>query len=213
MSNTLNVLFCNANDIDLSNYKRFEKDLVNIINWKQYKAYKNEINQKEYLVGSLLIANVLNRLKIPTSQLVRTQGKKPYIKGNKIYFSISHSNGYVTLIYDEEPVGCDIQTITEFDFSKITKTWFSVEENIYIKNQKKSYDSFYKIWCCKESLIKATGCKPSQISKMDINFKQDWTTTYQGKKYYFITKKIASNMFAACSVKKNFKIRIYKIKF
>lgn len=32
MSNSINVLFCNANDIDLSNFKRFEKDLKNIIN-------------------------------------------------------------------------------------------------------------------------------------------------------------------------------------
>ncbi len=213
MSNSINILFCNANDIDLSNYKRFEKDLKSIINWKQFKSYKNEINQKEYLISSLLIANILNKFKIPANQLVRKQNKKPFIKSNKIYFSISHSNGLVVLAYDNKPVGCDIETIVESDFNKISKNIFSVEENLLVNKQEKSFDVFYKIWCCKESLIKILDLGISKIKKTSIQFKKEWETSYLNNEYYFCTKKIGKSMMAVCSVKKNLNIKISKIKF
>ncbi len=213
MANSITVLFCDANNIDLSNYKRFEDDLKNIISWKQFKSYKNEINQKEYLISSLLIANILNKFKIPSKLLIRKQNNKPYIKNNKIYFSISHSNGFVILAYDNKPIGCDIQCIVGLDFSKITKSIFSVEENLLINKQKKSFDAFYKIWCCKESLIKISGSELSKIKKTSIQFKKEWQTSYLNKKYYFCTKKIARSILAICSVKKNLQIKVEKIKF
>lgn len=205
-------MFFNANNLDLSKSKYFKEKLRKIINWKKFESYKNEINKKEYLCSSLLIYKILKSTKIPVSKLVRKENKKPYIKNNQFYFSISHSRGLVCMAYDTYPVGCDIEVKNySFKCDQIYKKYFSKKECLYISKSKNIKDEFYKIWSCKESLKKASNFSKLTLNKPSIQFKGNWKTKLNNQNYYFYFKKINSQCLVVCSTCKNIRIKIVRL--
>jgi 4'-phosphopantetheinyl transferase len=102
---------------------------------------------------------------------------KPAISGFPQYqFNISHSGHWVVAVFDNLPVGIDIEEIAQIDlsvsdfcFSQVEKTQLSEQPN----ESKLSY--FFRLWTLKESYIKAVGkglSTPLQSFSFTINGEQ-----------------------------------------
>ena len=62
-----------------------------------------------------------------TYKIARTENGKPYIEGNPLYFSISHSRGKSVIAVDANPVGVDMEVIEDRKYSALLSR-FSPEE-------------------------------------------------------------------------------------
>ncbi|PWN68632.1 4-phosphopantetheinyl transferase [Chryseobacterium phosphatilyticum] len=83
--------------------------------------------------------------------------KKPYLRGNPVYFNISHSRDRVVCAIAEFPIGIDIEfldrTINYYDFQfQMTKGEFE-----QIEHAEDKIKSFFNYWTRKEAVIKAHG--------------------------------------------------------
>ncbi|MBO7055535.1 MAG: 4'-phosphopantetheinyl transferase superfamily protein [Bacteroidales bacterium] len=72
--------------------------------------------------------------------------------------SISHSGKYVVLVTDKEPIGIDIEEITEIKekHTLVSQKVFSPEERQWMQDDLSQ--RFFVLWTQKEALVKAVGC-------------------------------------------------------
>lgn len=89
-------------------------------------------------------------------KVVLEENGKPYIPGNPVYFSISHSGTKAMVVISDSEVGCDIQIIKSEDTSLATR-FFTESECREILNSDNESLTFYKMWTLKESFMKLTG--------------------------------------------------------
>ena len=84
---------------------------------------------------------------------------KPYIKGNKIHFNISHSKELCTIaFFKNDEVGIDLETIKPgIDYKTISVSCFSDKEQQQVMNSKLPLENFYMLWTRKEAFLKAIG--------------------------------------------------------
>ena len=92
---------------------------------------------------------------------------KPYLVGEKYFFSISHSGKYVCVAVNrEKPVGVDIEEIKSVN-SRIAKRVFSESDMCYVFENSEYPDCiisdpsvlerFFRVWTYKEAYVKMTG--------------------------------------------------------
>ena len=105
------------------------------------------------LVAGLLLRHICGVTN--DNQLSYGKYGKPYLKNNKIFFSLSHSGEYVVLGISDCEIGIDIEKICPYDNS-ISNRFFTKEENDWLKKQGND-KAFYKLWTAKESVMKLTG--------------------------------------------------------
>ena len=105
---------------------------------------------KENLHG--LTKRILSEeLSAPVTILQTSEGK-PYIEGNPLYFSMSHSgNKGVVAIYDN-PVGVDLENIKNKNYPA-TLSRFPAREQKEITSQ----EDFIRHWTAREAYIKMHG--------------------------------------------------------
>ena len=87
-----------------------------------------------------------------TYKIARTENGKPYIEGNPLYFSISHSRGKSVIAVDANPVGVDMEVIEDRKYSALLSR-FSPEERAEIT----CLTDFLKHWVVREAYIKMSG--------------------------------------------------------
>lgn len=89
---------------------------------------------------------------------------KPFLE-NKItrlsqahvsHFNISHSGHWVVAVFDQQPVGIDIEEIQPIDLD-ISKNYFSPDEHHDLMSKADKFDYFFTLWALKESYIKILG--------------------------------------------------------
>ena len=110
-----------------------------------YKLYigKNKNSQE-------MLKKILKKYHLKDDIFYNEYGK-PYLKGNSLYFNISHSHDYTVIVIADSEVGVDIQKIT-FP-KKIINHICNDEEKKYLKSPK----DFTKMWVKKESYVKYLG--------------------------------------------------------
>ena len=82
---------------------------------------------------------------------------KPYIKNAPYYhFSIAHSQECIVFIHHTEPVGIDMEYISNRR-AAIQNSFFTEQEREFIKHSAKADSDFYRIWTCKEAYVKMLG--------------------------------------------------------
>lgn len=82
---------------------------------------------------------------------------KPECEG--IYFNLSHSSDMVLCALSENPVGCDIEKVTDAPM-EVAGQYFSKKERRYIEDAPDPADAdrrFFRLWTMKESYMKMTG--------------------------------------------------------
>ena len=130
---------------------------------EKYQRIKNEATARESLLAGVLLVKGLSRyggieeqevLKLFNSKCHSLQDRKLMISDEKLlYYSISHSGGYVAVAYSDMAVGIDIETKDDKDF-KVTSRMFTDEDRAYVDG---SQERFRDIWTVKESFLKCRG--------------------------------------------------------
>lgn len=105
----------------------------------------------------LLLEKTLRFRGVPEEILLsRNEYGKPFLKNRPdIHFSLSHSGTRVLCALSGEEVGCDIQ-IRKPGREAVARRFFTPEENAYLASQD-SPEAFFRLWCLKESFLKAVG--------------------------------------------------------
>lgn len=110
-----------------------------------------------------LLDKVLKRLNI-SDEIIYNEYGKPYLKSNKIYFSLSDSKEYTVCAISDKEIGVDIEHINYKD--KVIKK-VCIEEEI---NHIKTPEDFTIMWVKKESYSKLIGLGLSyDLKKIDTN--------------------------------------------
>lgn len=84
---------------------------------------------------------------------------KPYIKGNPLYFNVSHCGNIVLAAFASEEIGADIELVRTFNWA-VVKKLFTCEEKNYMElspNQTEADKRFFEIWTAKEAFLKLLG--------------------------------------------------------
>lgn len=110
------------------------------------------------LGAGVLVKYALSRFGKKEYNIVYGVNGKPYIKGNDVFFNISHSGGYVLCAVSKNEVGCDIEKLDKADL-RIAERFFAPEEYAFISSQapEKQDEMFFRFWTLKESFMKFTG--------------------------------------------------------
>ena len=110
-----------------------------------------------------LLDKVLKRLNI-SDEIIYNEYGKPYLKSNKIYFSLSDSKEYTVCAISDKEIGVDIEHITYKD--RVIKKVCTEEEIKHIKTP----EDFTIMWVKKESYSKLIGLGLSyDFKKIDTN--------------------------------------------
>lgn len=84
--------------------------------------------------------------------ILHTPEGKPYVDGDGIYFSLSHSGKKGVVAIYESPVGVDLEYLGERDFSAVLSRFTERErQEIFTK------EDFIRNWTAKEAFIKMHG--------------------------------------------------------
>ena len=84
--------------------------------------------------------------------ILRTPNGKPYIDGDPVYFSLSHSKNVTVIAISDEPVGVDLEFTGRKKYSAILSR-FTARERAEITDE----TDFLHAWVAKESFIKTVG--------------------------------------------------------
>jgi 4'-phosphopantetheinyl transferase len=85
---------------------------------------------------------------------------KPFLPGSSLQFNVSHSGDYgILAVAKQRQVGIDIECIRQISTLSIAKRFFMPEEYDYLASlpEAERQRTFFRIWTCKESFIKARG--------------------------------------------------------
>ncbi|GHU35541.1 hypothetical protein FACS1894105_04440 [Clostridia bacterium] len=88
---------------------------------------------------------------------------KPYVVGNYVHFSLSHSGDIIVCAVSDSPVGIDCECaerLADHNMKRIAKRFFTPDEIAYFDNggsESFAEKRFLEIWTKKEAYAKYTG--------------------------------------------------------
>ncbi len=160
------IIIKNINDYqdkDFTNYysiiKPIKKDKIDKL--------KYDKDKKLSILGEILLIDTLKKhykINYQDINILYNKNGKPYIENSNIYYNISHSYDYVTLIVSNRKCGIDIEKIREIN-PNIIKTFATIKEQNYILDNP---NRLFEIYCLKEAYIKMQGLKLSNIQNIEF---------------------------------------------
>ena len=138
------------------------------------KAVKNYINENNI--------NIENEIEILSDDM-----GKPYIEGNPVHFSVTHSGEMALVVVSNFNVGIDLQEKPPKNGEGLAERFFTEKESHHIDLW--GDDGFLDIWVRKEALTKYLGSSLmnvlSKYEVVDDNGALDFIDV-EGEKIYFI---------------------------
>lgn len=127
-----------------------------------------ERDRDRYIFGRgilrTLLGNYLGMNAAEIDIIYGEQGKpavESRVENKSLEFNLSHSNEYAVYVFGwNHALGIDIEHIRPFsDVDDFAERFFSQSEKELIKSlaDEKKWAAFFKLWTCKEALLKATG--------------------------------------------------------
>ncbi|MBR3971324.1 MAG: 4'-phosphopantetheinyl transferase superfamily protein [Ruminococcus sp.] len=122
----------------------------------------NEEDKRLCVFSDWLLREMLTAEGISNPELYTDEKGKPFIKGNPLYFNISHSGTFIACAIDTKPLGIDIEVYREISAALTkhictddeTKFIFKTSDNI---NDTDTLKRFFSVWTAKEAYLKCTG--------------------------------------------------------
>ena len=144
--------------------------------YENYRDVFPEASGRE--LTDLLILDALRQCGVYAGRVERTDRGKPYIAdtcadpddicaepdedrgicgrdGSTPHISVSHSGAYFGCLVSDVPAGLDIQQERNVRVEKVSRRYFTEEEQRYI--EKTGSDGFFLLWARKEAYCKYTG--------------------------------------------------------
>lgn len=106
--------------------------------------------ENENVYGKL--KNILSRLLPSPFRILKTENGKPYLEGNPLFFSLSHSKDRAVIAVCDKPVGIDIEINADRNFKAVLSRFPETE-----KNEIAGAEDFLKHWVVREAYIKMLG--------------------------------------------------------
>jgi 4'-phosphopantetheinyl transferase len=135
------------------------------------------------LTRALLRTLLSEATSVPADKITFTEGAygKPCLVGSGgPHFNVSHSGSWALIgLSDSRPIGVDIELMREAGGElELARSFFSDAEYRALKGLEDSMllQSFYKIWTCKEAVLKAFGAGISEHLK-------DFSVELTGERY------------------------------
>ena len=142
------------------------------------KRYVQIEDARRSLLGELMVRlEIMRDLEIKNEDIhfyYNSYGK-PFLKGLKNYhFNISHSGEWVVCVFNQSPIGVDIEKIMPIDLG-IASRFFAKKEydDLMERREEERLSYFYDLWTAKESYIKALGkglTIPLNSFSIDVQF-------------------------------------------
>ena len=118
--------------------------------------------------------------------------------------SLSHSAGNAAVLCADAPIaaGVDMEVMKPRDFAALGEWVCSGEERAYLRGCGWQPETFYRLWCSKEALVKAAGLDfPADMRRVGYDIvggaktglRVDGQTGWQG-----VERVLAGNMVLAC---------------
>lgn len=106
----------------------------------------------------LMLACRLNKAPISIT-FEKGFNNKPYLKGNPVYFNISHTRKAFLVAISGVYTGVDVESIYKnIEPGLLMDSSFSTDEQLFIKgNRNEEKDRFFLLWTRKEAFLKAIG--------------------------------------------------------
>ena len=117
-------------------------------------------------------ALVMRLLEEPAGgRILRTEAGKPYLAGGGPHFSVSHSGSVFACVFDERPVGLDIQKVKKADTEGIARRYFTPPEDEYVRRE--GPYAFFRLWARKEAFTKLFGKKLVDVISRECMMDRD----------------------------------------
>lgn len=135
---------------------------------------------------------------------------KPYIKDSDIHFNLSHSEEKIMCAISGNPVGCDVEKITDIELEIAKRFFYTTEYSEISRFTQKCHQNemFFRLWTLKESFMKATGLGMKlPLDSFRIDLSDEITVAHNVNKYKYYFKEFDFNdgyRYAVCSTEKNF---------
>ena len=102
-------------------------------------------NRRRFIISRAFRRQVLGG----DAEILTEPKGRPFVKGNPIFFSMSHSGDIVVMAVDRHPVGIDLELMKERDFARLSSRFFgqSIPDG----------HGFYKRWTRYEAGLKLAG--------------------------------------------------------
>ena len=153
---------------------------------KDIKKYIQPIDRIRTLLGKLLLLHCLkvhNWNEYLLLPIHFTRNNRPFFKGAKFDFNISHSGDFILCAITEEgSLGVDIEQINVVELEDFNSV-MTPEQIQFIKNSTRPETEFFKLWSLKESVVKAVG-KGLSIPLNEL--RTDYRTVFCENKTWFI---------------------------
>lgn len=150
----LKIYYADTSCVDLT-----DTGLLSTYRRGRLEKQAGEKSKRESLGVERLLNIALSELcpgiRLP-ADIVCDEYGKPGLPGKEIYFSLSHSGGFVACAVGDTELGIDIQLLTSYR-EKMAARYFHPAENEFLKRSKDRDGDFTRLWCMKESYVKAHG--------------------------------------------------------
>lgn len=178
---------------------------------KRLESIKSDNRRREYLLSRALMRHALSQkfhLQEKDWQFIEQPESAPVIHNlpENIYFSLSHSRGFICFAISSCPMGIDIEASNKRrDFPALAAMFMNNEElDNLVQNESTEIDYFYRVWCAKEAYYKSL---PSSEQKATLLKKIRFSALIESDdNWHLIEGKIDQYRFAAMIKNKPYKI-------
>ncbi|MGJ8550148.1 4'-phosphopantetheinyl transferase family protein [Winogradskyella wichelsiae] len=185
MDNSKSIVFCDALEvldsnqevlkdvcsdiklfkIELSQYYQLTDILLKALTSEEVKRaqrYHQLKDSNRFIICRALLKYVIAEekgLDISQIHFEKKANHKPYFPLDRsLFFNVSHAGDFAVIALGNCELGIDVEQIdSNFKYSDILSSVFSVEEINFISHSEFERRTFYKFWTRKEAIVKATG--------------------------------------------------------
>ncbi|MBR6721906.1 hypothetical protein IKL64_00455 [bacterium] len=129
------------------------------------REYSSEEKYFEHLCGLFLVNFIAKSVYEIDNIEIERVGKKPFLKGRELFFSISHSKDIIAVVFNNSNVGLDIE------FIQNRPNFEAIMERFGKKVDNPTPEDFYKFWTFYEAEYKLdTEVKSVFSSKIENDY-------------------------------------------
>lgn len=121
------------------------------------KARIDSLKQEKARKRSLLATQLLHDL-LGDCAIESAENGRPYVNGDHVYISISHSGDAVACAVNDSPVGIDIEKIRPIE-RKLIEYVCTAREREYVLAAEDPQLRFFEVWTAKEACFKRGECE------------------------------------------------------
>lgn len=122
----------------------------------RFERFRQTRDKENCLAAYLLLKYALKQNGIENFKIEAAENGKPFLKGENIFFNISHCKSGVAVAVSDSEIGIDIQDIEPYKES-VAKRVCTEKEIELIKKSENKDRAFTRIWTLKEAAAKCDG--------------------------------------------------------